>query len=104
MQPLSLTISADWGVVVVNTTRATQLLIIKTVSQNKLCSVAGVPLSPGSQSSRLCFLHLCVYMHPSPDLQNSKEGEKRLVTATSSDHHVAVLLEDDIGAVIEVEH
>lgn len=27
-----------------------------------------------------------------------------LVAATSSDHHVAVFLEDDVGAVIEVEH
>ena len=26
------------------------------------------------------------------------------VAATGSHHHVAVLLEDDIGAVIEVEH
>lgn len=26
------------------------------------------------------------------------------MTATGSDHHIAVLLEDDVGAVIKVEH
>jgi len=26
------------------------------------------------------------------------------VAATCSDHHVAVFLEDDVGAVVEVEH
>lgn len=28
----------------------------------------------------------------------------RLVASAGSDHHVAVLLEDDVGAVVEVEH
>lgn len=28
----------------------------------------------------------------------------RLVAAAGSHHHVAVLLEDDVGAVVEVEH
>lgn len=32
------------------------------------------------------------------------EGGERSVTATGSDHHVAVLLEDYVGAVIKVEH
>lgn len=31
-------------------------------------------------------------------------GAARLVAAAGSDHHVAVLFEDDVGAVIEVEH
>lgn len=26
------------------------------------------------------------------------------MAATGSDHHVAILLEDDVGAVVEVEH
>lgn len=26
------------------------------------------------------------------------------MTATGSDHHIAVLLEDDVGAVVKVEH
>lgn len=26
------------------------------------------------------------------------------MTATCSDHHVAILLENDVGAVVEVEH
>ena len=29
---------------------------------------------------------------------------RRLMAATGSDHHVAILLEDDVGAVVEVEH
>lgn len=29
---------------------------------------------------------------------------ERLVAAAGSDHHVSVLLEDDVGAVVEVEH
>ena len=33
-----------------------------------------------------------------------REDADSLVAATSSDHHVAVFLEDDVGAVIEVEH
>lgn len=32
------------------------------------------------------------------------EDADSLVAATSSDHHVAVFLEDDVGAVIKVEH
>lgn len=32
------------------------------------------------------------------------EDADSLMAATRSDHHVAVFLEDDIGAVIEVEH
>lgn len=31
-------------------------------------------------------------------------GAARLVASAGSDHHVAVLLEDDVGAVVEVEH
>lgn len=32
------------------------------------------------------------------------EDEDCLVAATGSDHHVAVFLEDDVGAVVKVEH
>ena len=32
------------------------------------------------------------------------EDADSLMAATSSDHHVAVFLEDDIGAVVKVEH
>lgn len=32
------------------------------------------------------------------------EGADNLVAATRSDHHVAVFLEDDVRAVIKVEH
>lgn len=33
-----------------------------------------------------------------------RRGAERLVAAAGSDHHVSVLLEDDVGAVVEVEH
>lgn len=33
-----------------------------------------------------------------------RRGADRLMAAAGSDHHVAVLLEDDVGAVVEVEH
>ena len=43
--------------------------------------------------------HACTGVRP-----NRLARPDGLVAAARSDHHVAVLLEDDVGAVVEVEH
>ena len=49
------------------------------------------------QQGEALSTHECAYVRVCAKIQS-------LVAATSSDHHVAVFLEDDVGAVIKVEH
>lgn len=96
VQPFSVANGSNWFVVVVNTAWEAQLLLMK--SQIKARSVAEAPWYPASQSSLVSGSFTSAFFLSVPP------SFERSVAATGSDHHVAVLLEDDIGAVVKVEH
>lgn len=49
-------------------------------------------------------LHLAPPLPPVPVHPRKWEISQTSVAAAGSDHHVAVLLQDDVGAVIKVKH
>lgn len=67
--------------------------------QIKAHSVTGSPSSLVSGPSASSFFSESLWI-----CRTHRREDERSVTATGSDHHVAVLLEDDVGAVVKVKH